>query len=86
MLPVACHLSPAHGMRSGAPPAPLNDLLDGDPDLEPEHHDGEASFPSSPLHAITDPLALDGGPGDLQDVEVDDELEDDNEDRGLDGS
>ena len=48
----------------------LRDLLDGDLDLEPEHHDGEASFPSSPLYAISDPLALDGGAGDPQDAEA----------------
>jgi hypothetical protein len=47
----------------------LRDILDGDADLEPEHHDGGASFPSSPLYAITDPLALAGGPGDPSDAE-----------------
>jgi hypothetical protein len=36
--------------------------LDGDLDLEPEHHDGEASLPSSPFYAITDPLAMAGVP------------------------
>jgi hypothetical protein len=65
----------------------LNYLLDGDLDLEPEHHDGEASFPSSPLYAITDPLAIDGGPGDREDAEVDDPPEEDDlEDCSLDRS
>jgi hypothetical protein len=54
----------------------LRDALDGDTDLEPEHHDGEASFPGSPLYAISDPLATAGGPGDPQDAEVDEEPED----------
>jgi hypothetical protein len=54
----------------------LRDLLDGDPDQEPERHDGAASFPSSPLYAISDPLATDGGAGAPEDAEVDDEPED----------
>ena len=53
----------------------LRDILEGDPEMEPEHHTGEAAFPSSPLYGCTC-----GGessaPGDPEDAEEDDPPED----------
>jgi hypothetical protein len=49
----------------------LRDLLDGDQDLEPEHHDGAAVFPGHALYEHCDLLAMtENGPGDPSDAEA----------------
>jgi hypothetical protein len=63
----------------------LRNILDGDPDMEPEHHDGAAVFPGHPLYDQTDLLATEAGPGDAADAEAEpDEDSDADEWSGID--